>query len=132
MKKMFFQFVFVYMFSLIAAAILLIFKSRISEGSYLVVQLVLFGYSILTGMLYFLPRFILGLIKIIFKNDLDNPDDYPKDSTYWWIIVAIVLLLGVFFKMTLIIPIAVIIQSSYILGYILFKLKTLNLTNLEE
>ena len=132
MKKTIFLLIFVYAFPLIAMVSLLIFKSRISEGGYLVMQLLLFGYSILTGMLYFLTRFILRLIKIIFKNDLDNPDDYPKDSKYWCIVMIIVLLLGVFLKMTLIIPIAIIIQSSYILGYLLFNLKTLNLMDPEE
>lgn len=132
MKKTIYLLIFVYAFSLIASIILLIFKSRISEGNYLVMQLILFGYSIFTGMLCFLPRFIIWLTGIIFKNAVANPNDFPKDSKYWCIIMIIVLLLGVFFKMTLIIPIAIIIQSSYILSYLLFKLKTLNLTNPEE
>ena len=132
MKKTIFQLIFVYAFSLIAAVLLLIFKSGISEDNYLIIQLLLFGYSILTGILCFLPRFIIRLTKIFFKNVMADPDDFPKDSTYWWIIMIIVLLLGVFFNMTLIIPITIIIQSSYIILKLIMLYKTLNLTDPEE
>ena len=53
MKKMVSGFTCVYGFSLIAAILLLIFKSRLLEDEYLLAQLVLFEYSVLTGMLYF-------------------------------------------------------------------------------
>ena len=130
MKKMFFQFIFVYAFSLIVAILLLIFKSRISEGDYHVVQLVLFGYSVLKGMVFFIPRFTVWLLKKIFKNSAFNPDEYPKGSISWPCIVLLVFILDVFFGWTLIIPIAIIIQSSYIL-YELVKNKTLILGNPE-
>lgn len=132
MKKTIFQLIFVYAFSLIAAVLLLISKAGISEDNYLIIQLLLFGYSILTGILCFLPRFIIWLTEIIFKNAIDNPEDYPKGSIYWLIIMTIVLLLGIFFNMTLIIPIAVIIQSVYILFKLIIIYKTLNLTDSEE
>ena len=96
MKKMVSGFTCIYGFSLIAAILLLIFKSRILEDEYLLAQLVLFEYSVLTGMLYLAPRSIVGL------------------TTYWWV-MEIVLLLSFFFNMTLIIPITIIIQSSYLL-----------------
>ena len=114
MKKTIFQLIFVYAFLLITEIILLIFKSRISEGDYHVVQLVLFEYSVLTGMLYLAPRFIVWLTKKIFKNAAVNPEDFPEGYTYWWV-MEIVLFLSVFFNMTLIIPITIIIQSSYLL-----------------
>ena len=132
MKKTIFQLIFVYAFSLIAAVLLLIFKSGISEDNYLIIQLLLFGYNILTGILCFLPRFIIWLTEIIFKNAIDNPEDYPKGSIDWLIIMIIVLLLGVFFNMTLIIPITIIIQSSYIILKLIMIYKTLNLTDPEE
>lgn len=136
MKKIISLLIFVYAISLIAAVLLLIFKSRISEGNYLVVQLVLFWCGVLTGMLCFAPRFTVWLTKKIFKNaavNLEvNPEDYPEDSTYWWIIMVIILLLGVFFEMTSIIPIAVIIQSSYLVFKLVIIHKTLSLTNPEE
>jgi len=136
MKKMISLLIFVYEISLIAAVLLLIFKSRISEGNYLVVQLVLFWCGVLTGMLCFAPRFTVWLTKKIFKNTAVNPafnpEDYPEDSTYWWIIMVIILLLSVFFKMTLIIPVAIIIQSSYLIFKLVIIHKTLSLTNPEE
>ena len=128
--------IFVYAISLITAVSLLIFKSRISEDNYLVVQLVLFGCGVLTGMLCFAPRFTVLLTKKIFKNAAVNtefnPEDYPEDSICWWIIMVIILLLGVFFEMTSIIPIAVIIQSSYLVFKLVIIHKTLSLTNPEE
>lgn len=130
MKKMTSAFIFVHAFSLIAAVLLLIFKSRISEGNYHVVQLVLFGYSVLKGMVFFIPRFTVWLLKKIFKNSAFNPDEYPKGSISWPCIVLLVFILDVFFGWTLIIPIAVIIQSSYVL-YELVKNKTLILGNPE-
>jgi hypothetical protein len=136
MKKTIFQLIFVYAISLIAAVSLLIFKSRISEGNYLVVQLVLFWCGVLTGMLCFAPRFTVWLTKKIFKNAAVNPEfnpeDYHEDSTCWWIIMVIILLLSVFFKMTLIIPVAVIIQSSYLIFKLVIIHKTLSLTNSQE
>ena len=136
MKKTIFQLIFVYAISLIAAVSLLIFKSRISEGNYLVVQLVLFWCGVLTGMLCFAPRFTVWLTKKIFKNAAVNPEfnpeDYPKDSISWWIIMVIILLLSVFLKMTLIIPVAIIIQSSYLIFKLVIIHKTLSLTNSQE
>ena len=114
MKKMVSGFTCVYGFSLIAAILLLIFKSRMLEDEYLLVQLVLFEYSVLTGMLYLAPRFIVWLTKKIFKNAAVNPEDFPEGYAYWWT-VTIVLFLSAFFNMTLIIPITIIIQSSYLL-----------------
>ena len=114
MKKRVSGFTCVYGFSLIAAILLLIFKSRMLEDEYLLVQLVLFEYSVLTGMLYVAPRFIVWLTKKIFKNAAVNPEDFPEGYTYWWV-MEIVLFLSVFFNMTLIIPITIIIQSSYLL-----------------
>ena len=114
MKKMISLLIFVYEISLIAAVLPLIFKSRISEGNYLVVQLVLFWCGVLTGMLCFAPRFTVWLTKKIFKNAAVNPEDFPEGYTYWWV-MEIVLFLSVFFNMTLIIPITIIIQSSYLL-----------------
>ena len=69
MKKRVSGFTCVYGFSLIAAILLLIFKSRMLEDEYLLVQLVLFEYSVLAGMLYLAPRFIVWLTKKIFKNE---------------------------------------------------------------
>lgn len=132
MKKMTSAFIFVHAFSLIAAVLLLIFKSRISEGNYLVAQLVLFEYGVLTGMLFFTPRFTISLLKKIFKNAVANPEDFPEGSTYWWIIAIIVLFLNNYFNMTLIIPIAVIIQSSCILFKLIIVYKTLSLTDSQE
>ena len=114
MKKRVSGFTCVYGFSLIAAILLLIFKSRMLEDEYLLVQLVLFEYSVLTGMLYLAPRFIVWLTKKIFNNAAVNPEDFPEGYTYWWV-MEIVLFLSVFFNMTLIIPITIIIQSSYLL-----------------
>lgn len=130
MKKMFFRFTSVYAFSLIIAILLLIFKSRIPEGDYLVTRLLLFGCSVLTGALLFTPRFMVGLLKKISKNSVFNPDEYPKGSISWPCIVLLVFILDVFFGWTLIVPIAVIIQSSYVL-YELVKNKTLILGNPE-
>lgn len=130
MKKMFFRFTSVYAFSLIIAILLLIFKSRIPEGDYLVTRLLLFGCSVLTGALLFIPRFTVWLLKKIFKNSAFNPYEYPKGSISWPCIVLLVFILDVFFGWTLIIPIAIIIQSSYIL-YGLVKNKTLILGNPE-
>lgn len=132
MKKMISLLIFVYAISLITAVSLLIFKSRISEDNYLVVQLVLFGCGVLTGMLCFAPRFTVWLTKKIAVNTEFNPEDYPEDSICWWIIMVIILLLGVFFEMTSIIPIAVIIQSSYLVFKLVIIHKTLSLTNPEE
>lgn len=131
MKKMTSAFIFVHAFSLIAAVLLLIFKSRISEGNYLVAQLVLFEYGVLTGMLFFTPRFTISLLKKIFKNAVANPEDFPEGSTYWWT-VTIVLFLSAFFNMTLIIPITIIIQSSYLLYRIAKGDESLILANSQE
>ena len=132
MKKTTFGCICVYGFSLIAAILLLIFKSRISEVNYLVAQLVLLVYGVLTGMLLIVPRFTILLLKKIFKIAVANPDDYLEDATYWWIIVVIILLLGVFFKMTSIIPIIIIIRSSYLVFKLVIIYKTLSLTNPQE
>ena len=119
MKKMFFQFVFVYVFSLIAAILLLILKSESSEFSYFIARILLFGYSVLTSALLFVPRFIIGLLEKIFKNSVDDLNESLEDSISWPYIILFVFILDVFlyifFGVTLIIPIAVIIQSSYIL-----------------
>lgn len=119
MKKMFFQFIFVYAFSLIVAILLLIFKSKFSEANYLVARILLFDYSIFTGMLLFIPRFTIWLVKKIFKNNVADPDKFPEGSISWPYIILFVFVLDIFlyifFGVTLIIPIAVIIQSSYIL-----------------
>ena len=132
MKKMFFQFTSVYTFLLIVAILLLIFKSESSENSYFIARILLFGYSVLTSALLFVPRFIIGLLEKIFKNSVDDLNESLEDSISWPYIVLFVFVLDVFFGLTLIIPIAAIIQSSYILGYLLFNIKTLNLTNPEE
>ena len=132
MKKMVSGFTCVYGFSLIAAILLLIFKSRLLEDEYLLAQLVLFEYSVLTGMLYFTPRFTISLLKKIFKNAVvANPEDFPEGYTYWWV-MEIVLFLSVFFNMTLIIPITIIIQSSYLLYRIDKGDKILILTDSQE
>ena len=89
----------------------------------------------MTSVPLFLPGFIaclVWLLKKIFKNNVAVPDDFPESSASWLYIVLFVFVLDVFFGLTLIIPIAAIIQSSYILGYLLFNIKTLNLTNPEE
>ena len=86
MKKMFFQFVFVYMFSLIVAILLLIFQSGISEVNYLVARILLFNYSIFTGMLLFVPRFTIWLVKKIFKNNFADPDKFSEGSISWHIL----------------------------------------------
>ena len=116
---MFFQFIFVYAFSLIVAILLLIFKSKFSEANYLVARILLFDYSIFTGMLLFIPRFTIWLVKKIFKNNVADPDKFPEGSISWPYIILFVFVLDIFlyifFGVTLIIPIAVIIQSSYIL-----------------
>ncbi len=136
MKKMFFQFVFVYAFSLIVAILLLIFKSRFSEVNYLVARILLFDYSIFTGMLLFIPRFTIWLVKKIFKNNVADPDKFPEGSISWPYIILFVFVLDVFlyifFGVTLIIPIAVIIQSSYILYNFAKNYKTLILMDSEE
>lgn len=133
MKKMFFQFIFVYVFSLIAAVLLLIFKSRILEYYYLVARISLFEYSVLTGMLLFIPRFTMGILKKIFKkNNVINPDKYPEGSIYWSCIVLFVFILDVFFGITLVIPIAAIIQSSYVLYRFAKIYKIVILMDLEE
>ena len=125
MKKMFFQFTSVYAFSLIIAILLLIFKSRIPEGDYLVTRLLLFGCSVLTGALLFTPRFMVGLLKKISKNSVANPDEFPGGSISWLCIVLSVFILDVFFGLTLLIPIATIIQSSYILCILVRNYKIL-------
>ncbi len=56
---MFFQFTSVYAFLLIVAILLLIFKSESSENSYFIARILLFGYSVLTSALLFIPRFII-------------------------------------------------------------------------
>ena len=133
MKKMFFQFIFVYVFLLIAAVLLLIFKSRILEYYYLVARISLFEYSVLTGMLLFIPRFTMGILKKIFKkNNVINPDEYPEGSIYWSCIVLFVFILDVFFGITLVIPIAAIIQSSYVLYRFAKIYKIVILMDLEE
>ncbi len=136
MKKMFFQFVFVYMFSLIVAILLLIFQSVISEVNYLVARILLFNYSIFTGMLLFVPRFTIWLVKKIFKNNFADPDKFPEGSISWPYIILFVfaldIFLYIFFGVTLIIPIAVIIQSSYILYNFAKNYKTLILMDSEE
>ena len=135
MKKMFFQFVFVYVFSLIVAILLLTLKPESSEIIYLIARILLFIYSVLTGALLFIPRFMIGLLKKIFKNAVANPYEFPKGSISWPYIVLFVLVLDVFldifFGVTLIIPIAVIIQSSYILYNFAKNYKTLILENPE-
>lgn len=129
MKKLLFVlFICVYGFSLITAILLLIFKSRISEDSYFIAQLLLFGYSILTSMPLFLPGFIaylVWLLKKIFNNNVTDPDEFPESAVSWLYIVLFVFVLDVFFGLTLIIPIAVIIQSSYILFELIIVYKTL-------
>ena len=136
MKKMFFQFIFVYAFSLIVAILLLIFKSRFSEANYLVARILLFDYSIFTGMLLFIPRFTIWLVKKIFKNNIADPDKFPEGSISWPYIILFVFVLDVFlyifFGVTLTIPIAVIIQSSYILYNFAKNYKTLILMDSEE
>lgn len=136
MKKMFFQFIFVYAFSLIVAILLLIFKSRFSEANYLVARILLFDYSIFTGMLLFIPRFTIWLVKKIFKNNVADPDKFPEGSISWPYIILFVsvldIFLYIFFGVTLIIPIAVIIQSSYILYNFAKNYKTLILMDSEE
>ena len=133
---MFFQFVFVYMFSLIVAILLLIFQSVISEVNYLVARILLFNYSIFTGMLLFVPRFTIWLVKKIFKNNFADPDKFPEGSISWPYIILFVfaldIFLYIFFGVTLIIPIAVIIQSSYILYNFAKNYKTLILMDSEE
>ena len=66
MKKTIFQLIFIYAFSLIAAVLLLIFKAGISEDDYLIIQLQLFGYSILTGILCFYSKIYYTVNKDIF------------------------------------------------------------------
>ena len=130
---MFFQFIFVYVFSLIAAVLLLIFKSRILEYYYLVARISLFEYSVLTGMLLFIPRFTMGILKKIFKkNNVINPDEYPEGSIYGSCMVLFVFILDVFFGITLVIPIAAIIQSSYVLYRFAKIYKIVILMDLEE
>ena len=131
MKKDFFQFTSVYAFSLIVAILLLIFKSEISENSYFVAQILLFGYSVLTSALLFIPIFIVGLLEKIFKNSVADLDESLKDSISWPYIVLFVFILDVFFGLTLIIPIYVIMQSSYILYRSAKIYKTLILENPE-
>ena len=131
MKKIISLLIFVYTISLIAAVLLLIFESRISEINYFVAQLVLLVYGILTGMLLIVPRFTILLLKKIFKITVTNPNDYLEDATYWWINVIIILLLGIFLKMTSIIPIIIIIRSSYLVFKLVIIYKTLSLTNPE-
>ena len=115
MKKMFFQFTSVYAFLLIVAILLLIFKSESSENSYFIARILLFGYSVLTSALLFIPRFIIGLLEKIFKNSVDDLNESLEDSISWPYIVLFVFILDVFFGLTLLIPIYVIIQYSYIL-----------------
>lgn len=129
---MFFQFIFVYAFSLIVAILLLIFKSKFSEVNYLVARILLFDYSIFTGMLLFIPRFTIWLVKKIFKNNIADPDEFPESAVSWLCIVLFVFVLDVFFGLTLIIPIAVIIQSSYILFELIIVYETLISESPEE
>ena len=129
---MFFQFVFVYMFSLIVAILLLILKSESSEVSYFIARILLFGYSVLTGSFLFTPRFTVGLLKKIFKNSVANPDEFPESSISWPYIVLFVFILDVLFGLNLLIPIAVIIQSSYILYRFAKIYKTIILIDPEE
>ena len=132
MKKDFFQFTSVYAFSLIVAILLLIFKSEISEVSYFIVRILLFGYSVLTSALLFIPIFIVWLSEKIFKNNIVDLDESLEDSISWPYIVLFVFILDVFFGLTLLIPIYVIMQSSYILYRSAKIYKTLILENLEE
>ena len=136
MKKMFFQFIFVYVFSLIVAILLLTLKPESSEIIYLMARILLFIYSVLTGALIFIPRFTIGLLKKIFKNAVADPDEFPEGSISWPYIVLFVFVLDVFlyifFGVTLTIPIAVIIQSSYILYNFAKNYKTLILMDSEE
>ena len=125
MKKMFFQFTSVYAFLLIVAILLLIFKSESSENSYFIARILLFGYSVLTSALLFVPRFIIGLLEKIFKNSVDDLNESLEDSISWPCIVLFVFVLDVFFGLTLIIPIVVIIQSSYILFELIIVYETL-------
>mgnify|MGYP005851601717 CR=1 FL=1 len=93
MKKMFFQFTSVYAFLLIVAILLLIFKSESSENSYFIARILLFGYSVLTSALLFIPRFIIGLLEKIFKNSVDDLNESLEDSISWPYIVLFVLIL---------------------------------------
>ena len=129
---MFFSICFFYVFSLIVAIYLLIFKSESSEISYLIARLLLFEYSVLTGMLFFTPRFIIGLLKKIFKSSAAIPDEFPEGSTSWLFIVLFIFILDVFFGFTLIIPIASIVQSSYVLYKLTKIYKIVILMDLEE
>ena len=132
MKKMFFQFVFVYMFSLIVAILLLILKSESSEVSYFIVRILLFGYSVLTGSFLFTPRFTVGLLKKIFKNSVANPGEFPEGSVSWPYIVLFIFILDILFGLNLLIPIAVIVQSSYVLYRFAKIYKTIILMDSEE
>ena len=68
MKKMFFSICFFYVFSLIVAIYLLIFKSESSEISYLIARLLFFEYSVLTGMLFFYSKIYNRVIKEDFQE----------------------------------------------------------------
>lgn len=131
MKKDFFQFTSVYAFSLIVAILLLIFKSEISEDSYFIARISLFGYSVLTSAVLFIPIFIVGLLEKIFKNSVADLDESLEDSISWPYIVLFVFILDVFFGLTLLIPIYVIMQSNYILYRSAKIYKTLILENPE-
>ena len=120
------------MFSLIVAILLLILKSESSEVSYFIARILLFGYSVLTGSFLFTPRFTVGLLKKIFKNSVANPDEFPESSISWPYIVLFVFILDVLFGLNLLIPIAVIIQSSYILYRFAKIYKTIILIDPEE
>ena len=61
----------------------------------------------------------------IFKNNVTDPDEFPESAVSWLCIVLFVFVLDVFFGLTLIIPIAVIIQSSYILFELIIVYETL-------
>ena len=132
MKKDFFQFTSVYAFSLIVAILLLIFKSEISEDSYFIARISLFGYSVLTSALLFIPIFIVGLLEKIFKNSVADLDESLEDSISWLFIVLFIFILDVFFGFTLIIPIASIVQSSYVLYKLTKIYKIVILMDLEE
>ena len=93
---MFFQFIFVHVFSLIVAILLLILKSESLEFIHLVARILLFVYSVMTGMILFIPRFTMGLLKKIYKNSVINPDKYPESSISWPCIVLFVFILDVF------------------------------------
>ena len=100
-----------------------------SEISYLIAQILLFVYSVLTGTVLFAQRFVVRLLNNIFKSSSLNPDEYPDVSIPWLCFVLVVFILNVFFGFTLMIPIAVIAQSSCVLYRLTEIYKTLILEN---